>query len=185
MVAGMAALDAETIMIATEDVLRRFGPSKATVVDVARSLGVSHAAVYRHFPSKAALREEVTRRWVSRMYAGLDAIATSDLSWDEKLRAWLVALYHAKRDAAVGEPELFATYRVLVQEHSAVAAEHLRELLAQLAKIVGDQAEAVFEATATFHHPAHVGDWERPDRDELLDRVCTLVIEGLRPGRDR
>ncbi|MFG1607646.1 TetR family transcriptional regulator [Actinoplanes sp. NPDC049265] len=183
----MAALDAETIMLAAEDALRRFGPAKATVVDVARSLGVSHAAVYRHFPSKAALREEVTRRWVSRMYAGLDAIATSDLPWEERLRTWLVALYHAKRDAAVGDPELFATYRVLAQEHSAMAAEHLDQLLLQLTKIVGsaEGARTVFEATATFHHPAHADDWERPDRDELLDRVCTLVIEGLRPGRDR
>ena len=55
-------LDAETIMVATEDVLRRYGPAKATVVDVARSLGVSHAAVYRHFPSKADLFAEVFRR---------------------------------------------------------------------------------------------------------------------------
>jgi AcrR family transcriptional regulator len=62
----MAALDAETIMLVTEDVLRRYGPTKATVVDVARMLGVSHAAVYRHFPSEAALREAVTRRWLGR-----------------------------------------------------------------------------------------------------------------------
>ncbi|WP_285680262.1 acyltransferase domain-containing protein, partial [Kitasatospora phosalacinea] len=40
-----------------EDVLRRYGPAKATVVDVARALGVSHGSVYRHFGTKAALRE--------------------------------------------------------------------------------------------------------------------------------
>jgi AcrR family transcriptional regulator len=42
------ALDAETILTATEDVLRRHGPEKATVLDVARALGVSHASIYRH-----------------------------------------------------------------------------------------------------------------------------------------
>ena len=51
-----AALDEDSILAATEDVLRRYGPSKATVLDVARALGVSHASVYRHFPSKTALR---------------------------------------------------------------------------------------------------------------------------------
>ncbi|MGH3503552.1 MAG: hypothetical protein ACRDQA_22030 [Nocardioidaceae bacterium] len=29
---------------------------------------MSHAAVYRHFPSKAALREAVTRRWLGSAY---------------------------------------------------------------------------------------------------------------------
>jgi hypothetical protein len=122
---------------------------------------------------------------VGRIYAGLDAIAGSSAPWDERLREWLVALYHAKRDAAIGEPELFATYRVLVQENSAVATEHVAALLEQLARLTGDPASArvVFEATAAFHHPAHVADWERPGRDELLDGVCTLIIEGLRPGR--
>ena len=46
----------ERILEAAEDVLRR-QPAKATVVDVARALEVSHGSVYRHFPSKAALRD--------------------------------------------------------------------------------------------------------------------------------
>jgi AcrR family transcriptional regulator len=192
----MAALDAETIMLATEEVLRRFGPAKATVVDVARALGVSHAAVYRHFPSKAALREAVTRRWLGRLYDDLSGVA-ADAHRDppERLRAWLVALYRAKRRAATTDPELFATYRVLAEEHSAAAAEHVTTLLAQLEGIVaagvaaGDfaaadaaaTARAVFEATSSFHHPAHVNEWQRPDRDRLLADVCDLVVDGLRP----
>ena len=46
-------LTPERILEATEDVLRRYGLTKATVVDVARALDVSHGSVYRHFPSKA------------------------------------------------------------------------------------------------------------------------------------
>ena len=41
-------LTLDRILATAEDVIRRFGPAKATVVDVARALGVSHAAVYRH-----------------------------------------------------------------------------------------------------------------------------------------
>ena len=43
-------LTPERILDAAEEVLRRFGPTKTTVVDVARALGVSHGSVYRHFP---------------------------------------------------------------------------------------------------------------------------------------
>ena len=55
-------LTPERILEVTEDVLRRFGLAKATVVDVARALDVSHGSVYRHFPSKASLREAVAKR---------------------------------------------------------------------------------------------------------------------------
>ena len=64
-------LTSERILDAAEDVLRRFGPAKATVVDVARALGVSHGSVYRHFPSKAALRDAVAERWLDRVSAPL------------------------------------------------------------------------------------------------------------------
>jgi AcrR family transcriptional regulator len=42
-------------------------------VDVAQALGVSHGVVYRHFPSKAALRDAVTERWLTRLVAPLEA----------------------------------------------------------------------------------------------------------------
>src|SRR5579859_2093653 len=60
-------LTPERILEVTEDVLRRFGLAKATVVDVARALDVSHGSVYRHFPSKASLREAVAKRWLERV----------------------------------------------------------------------------------------------------------------------
>ncbi len=47
-----APLTRDPILATAEDVIRRFGPAKATAVDVARTLGVSHAAVYRHVATK-------------------------------------------------------------------------------------------------------------------------------------
>ena len=70
-------LTPERILEVTEDVLRRFGLAKATVVDVARALDVSHGSVYRHFPSKASLREAVAKRWLDRVNAPLQKIAES------------------------------------------------------------------------------------------------------------
>jgi AcrR family transcriptional regulator len=53
--------------------LRRHGLAKTTVVDVARALGMSHANVYRHFTSKAALRAAVAERWLKAISDPLDA----------------------------------------------------------------------------------------------------------------
>ena len=67
----VVVLTPERILEVTEDVLRRFGLAKATVVDVARALDVSHGSVYRHFPSKVSLREAVAKRWLDRANAPL------------------------------------------------------------------------------------------------------------------
>ena len=69
-----APLTRDRILAAAEDVIRRFGPSKATVVDVARALGVSHTAVYKHVASKAELRDMVVGRWVEATMPLLRAI---------------------------------------------------------------------------------------------------------------
>jgi AcrR family transcriptional regulator len=189
------ALDEDAILVATEDVLRRYGPSKATVLDVARALGVSHASVYRHFPSKAALREAVIRRWLGRALSELTVIAhDARIAPPERLRAWLTALFEGKRARAGADPELLATYGVLAAEHSAVAADHVADLTGQLRRIIDDgmasgdfasadpgaTARAVFSATTRFHHPALAAEWQAPGMDAELSALVTLIVDGLR-----
>ncbi|MGY6018497.1 TetR family transcriptional regulator [Streptomyces spinosirectus] len=188
-------LTAERILEATEEVLRRHGPAKATVVDVARALGVSHGSVYRHFRTKAALREAVTKRWLDRtteVLAGLAADAERDP--EARLRDWCTALFAAKRRKAGADPELFATYSVLVAESGQVVSEHITELTTQLTRIVQDgtqtgtftardpavAARALFQATGRFHDPCYAGEWEQPGVEEEFEAVLDLVVRGLR-----
>ncbi|GAB2566709.1 TetR family transcriptional regulator [Paractinoplanes abujensis] len=182
-------------MSATEDVLRRYGPAKATVVDVGKELGVSHAAVYKHFPSKAALRDAVSRRWLNRDRDALAAIANDSATPpDQRLRSWLVALLAAKRAKAHDEPELFAAYKILVTENSVAAIDHVADLLGQLEAVLvagmadgsfrpadpAGTARAVFTATTRFHHPGLADSWTQPGLEHELDVICTLLLDGLR-----
>ncbi|MBC2878858.1 MULTISPECIES: TetR family transcriptional regulator [Streptomyces] len=186
-------LTQDRILEATEDVLRRFGPAKATVVDVARALGVSHGSVYRHFGSKAALREAVTERWLDQSHTALSAIASADAPAEQRLRDWLTALFAAKRRKAGDDPELFATYMVLVGENSTTVERHVATMVGQLAGILRDgtksgefslpdpdrTARAVWDATNRFHDPAYAPEWSHPDIDTAFDTVCGLVLHGL------
>ncbi|MEV6420543.1 TetR family transcriptional regulator [Streptomyces sp. NPDC051662] len=187
-------LTAERILEATEEVLRRYGPAKATVVDVARVLGVSHGSVYRHFRTKAALREAVTARWLSRTETALARIMEGETEpGPEKLRGWLLALFDTKRHKAGDDPELFATFSVLIDESSDVVDAHLTELAHQLTRIVEEgvregefmavdpasTAGAVFAATARFHDPAYAPEWRKPTIDAEFTAVCDLLLRGL------
>ncbi|MEU6369113.1 TetR family transcriptional regulator [Streptomyces sp. NPDC046931] len=188
-------LTAERILEATEEVLRRHGPAKATVVDVARALGVSHGSVYRHFRTKAALREAVTQRWLDRASGALSAIVEQDRDPEARLRDWLSALFDAKRHKAGDDPELFATFTVLTGENSRVVDQHIEDLTAQLTEILRDgaargaftpaldpavTARAVFHATGRFHDPAYAGEWRRPGIEAEFEAVVDLLLRGLR-----
>ncbi|MFJ9340654.1 TetR family transcriptional regulator [Streptomyces sp. NPDC101733] len=193
--AAAEPLTPERILETTEDVLRRFGPTKATVVDVARALGVSHGSVYRHFPSKSALREAVTDRWLAKSVIVLETIASAPAETaPSKLEAWLEALFEAKRKKAGADPELFATYTVLLAENSGVVDAHLSELIDQLVRIIGEgvaagtlaapdvpaAARAVFDATGRFHDPQYAADWLSPTIITEFEAVTALIVRGLR-----
>src|SRR5580698_1751134 len=111
-----APLTRDRILAAAEDVIRRFGPEKATVVDVARALGVSHAAVYKHIATKAELRDLVVGRFAEATMPALRAIAAQTGSAPQRIRALVDALIAGKRRWASDDPELFAAYRTLAAD---------------------------------------------------------------------
>jgi AcrR family transcriptional regulator len=188
-------LTAESILDTAEEVLRRFGPAKTTVVDVARALEVSHGSVYRHFPSKAALRDAVTQRWLDRISAPLEQVVTSAGEPTERLRTWVRLLAATKQGIAREDPELFATFRQITGQAGEVVDAHVGHLAAQLARIIDDGVTtgdfaaadsasaglAVLQATAVFHHPAHADEWGQPGLDTMLEAVLDLLLAGLRP----
>jgi AcrR family transcriptional regulator len=188
-----APLTPERILEAAQDVLRRYGPAKATVVDVARELGVSHGSVYRHFPSKAALRDAVAERWLHDISEPLAAVAGEEGPAPERLRHWLDLLIASKRGRALDDPELFATYARLAGESREVISAHVDALVGQLARIIAAGAErgelaagdpeaaarAVFDATGRFHNPVHAAEWADPGIDAAFEDVWALILRGL------
>jgi AcrR family transcriptional regulator len=190
---GDAPLTRDRIVSAAEDVLRRYGPAKATVVDVARALGVSHAAVYRHVATKAELRDLVVGRWAETTMPPLRAIAAKPGPAPERLRQLFDALIAIKRLRAADDPELFAAYRTLAADAESVVAAHLEELVALGATVIRSGVEegtfrtvdavaasrAVLFATSRFHHPIHAAEWTDPAIDAVYTDVWRMLMDGL------
>jgi AcrR family transcriptional regulator len=190
-------LTPERILEATEEVLRRYGLAKATVVDVARALDVSHGSVYRHFPSKASLREAVAKRWLDRVNAPLQKIAESSTPPRARLERWLRTMIAIKHKKVAEDPEMFETYLMLAQEACKVVRAHKDSLVDQIAHILSDgvkqgafqidevktSARAVFDATVRFHHPAHSDEWRDPQLAARIDAMLALLLRGLEAHR--
>jgi AcrR family transcriptional regulator len=192
-------LTPERILEVTEDVLRRFGLAKATVVDVARALDVSHGSVYRHFPSKASLREAVAKRWLDRVNAPLEEISQGSEPPAIRLERWLRTMIAIKHKKVCEDPEMFATYLVLAREACKVVKAHKDGLVDQIAHIISDgvkqgafevvdakaSARALFDATSRFHHPAHAEEWSDPAQAVRIDALLALLLRGLEAPRQR
>jgi AcrR family transcriptional regulator len=186
-------LTSERILEVTEDVLRRYGLAKATVVDVARALDVSHGSVYRHFPSKASLREAVAKRWLDRVNAPLQKIAEGAGPAPAKLERWLRTMIAIKHKKLADDPEMFETYLTLAQEACKVVKAHKDGLIDQVAQMLSEgvkqgafqvadtkaTARALFEATSRFHHPAHAEEWKDPQLAARIDVLLALLLRGV------
>jgi AcrR family transcriptional regulator len=195
----VVVLTPERILDVTEDVLRRFGLAKATVVDVARALDVSHGSVYRHFPSKASLREAVAKRWLDRVSAPLAKIADGSGPAPARLERWLRALCSAKQKKVLEDPEMFATYLTLAREACVVVKAHKEKLADQIATILSDgikqgafqvtdikvSARAILEAISRYYHPAHADEWKDADLAVRFDALLALLLKGLEAPRKR
>jgi AcrR family transcriptional regulator len=190
-------IDAEDrILDAAEQVLRRLGPEKTGVVDIARTLGMSHANVYRYFTSKQALRDAVAERWLKRISVPLETIVQLRKPAAKRLEKWILELAAAKRRECVQDPEMFAMYQALVKSSRDVVERHLKMLHQHVAQILQEgiaqgefkianpntAATAVLNATIRFHHPYHVREFAEGQLEREIRGVLQLVISGLVAG---
>jgi hypothetical protein len=94
---------------------------------------------------------------------------------------------------------MFATYLALAQESCKTVRAHREYLIDQVAQILSDgakqgvfqvadaraTAQAIFDATSRFHHPAHSDDWKDPQVAQRIDAVLAVLIKGLETPHKR
>jgi AcrR family transcriptional regulator len=187
------------ILDEAEALLRRFGPDKFGVVDVARSLGMSHGNIYRHFTTKSDLLGAVAHRWLVNSVSGpLAALVTAGGPAEPRLRQWLMDLARAKWKKVRTDRELFQTYHSIFENTGTeVVHEHLVELHRQVTELLVQAMEngefreqdpifaarGILNATIRFHHPYFV--LQEPDQEAALgqlEELIEILVRGLRSG---
>lgn len=184
----------EKAIAATMAAMRRDGFDKVRVTDIAKELGLTHAALYAHFEDKAALVDAVSERWLSKVDHDLEAICRKPRTKPtEKILAWMVALHRAKRDKVLHDPELFKSFDMNANGKKPYVQHHMKTMRAQLVGLVEEAiakrrlrgasaehlAEIIWEATMAFHHPKLVAATIDAKREPLLEVVLETVLEGL------
>lgn len=187
--------DAKILRIAADHV-RKYGLERTTVVSVASEAGMSHANVYRYFPSKDSLVEALTDHWLKPIEAGLHEIADAPDPADDKLERVLSAIHRAYRNKVETDPNLFAIFSDAVEEGRALARRHRSRVQSEIQRVLeegmgggvfrpGDLRRAtglVFDGVHRFIHPVSVKldrDVPREQIDSRFERLTRVVLRAL------
>ncbi|MGO9006156.1 MAG: TetR/AcrR family transcriptional regulator [Beijerinckiaceae bacterium] len=180
--------------------IRRFGIERTTVTRIAEEAGMSHANVYRYYPSKAALIEEITADWLKPLETGLRAIADAPDPAFDKLERIIFAVHRTYRDKLETDPNIFALFVEATEKGAGVARKHRNRVELEIQRTLEEGAGGgVFEfkdqkaalalvcdALHKFIHPCALSLDGAVDRATLEDRaglVATLVLAALAAGR--
>jgi AcrR family transcriptional regulator len=158
--------DARLLTIAS-DQLKRFGARHVTVVSIADSAGMTHANVYRYFPSKAALIDAVAGQWLKRVETLIAAIADAPDPADDKLERLLQAWARTHRDLLRDDPHLFDVYCTATETRRAIVRRH-RTRMRQLTERVLDEGIAT-------------GKFEARDRERAVTFITDVTFRFINP----
>jgi AcrR family transcriptional regulator len=180
--------------------LRKFGAARTTIVGVAQEAGMTHANVYRYFPSKEALFEEVTASWLRPLEARLrEAADGADPAYD-KLERMLLAIHRAYRHQLETDPRLFDLLIDALDKSRGSARKHRARVQSEIQRVVEEGAAGgafamtdrrralslVFDAAHRFIHPLAMRlDAEAAGQalEARFERIIALVLRALRSGR--
>ncbi|MBY3465811.1 TetR/AcrR family transcriptional regulator [Rhizobium laguerreae] len=171
------------------DRIRLVGFDKVRLSDVAKDIGVSHAALYAHFADKSALLDAVTERWLAHVEATGAAVAAGQGEPERRIVEWLVTLYQLERQRALTDPEPHRAFDLAAALSKPFVRSHLDSLIGQLTvlfsesrKLAGEptqNAKLIYSATAAFHHPTLISQSAQHDREAELRQIVAVMLSGM------
>jgi AcrR family transcriptional regulator len=184
------------ILMAAFDAFRTYGFRRASMEDIARRAGMSRASIYLKFKNKEAILSALVQRYfddaVEKMTAALDAAGDPADALAGAFAVKVAAPFDALMTSPHGEELMDAKITVAADVAAAGEARIVEVLADWLGRaegkgIVSLEAYGSAEQTAaTIYDALHGVVMSARDYDVLLadlDRLATLIGQGLRPAR--
>lgn len=179
----MEKITQQKILNVAQDLVEREGMKKVTLSAVGAVLGISHAALYKHFKNKEDL-------WTSLALSWLDTILNSLFPFDTRgyttktaiLHDWLWTLTKQKMFAKQSDNDMFELYTTYIDQNPTALQTHVNELNNSLQQAIGpispDTMTAIMNAFLTFSAPAYSNTWG-PQTQSQFENVWQLMEPGL------
>jgi AcrR family transcriptional regulator len=182
-----------SIVDAAERHFREIGYQKTTVADIAKSLRMSPANVYRFFDSKKAINEAVLARYKGELETVLRGIADAEGTAASRLREMLLAANRINEARFADQVRMQEMVCAAMEESWDAIIGHIERFDAVLRRVVAQGVEtgefrAIDPVAATrcirtammrFHHPLLMTQCERmpgPTIGEMIDFLMAGLL---------
>ncbi|GEP11426.1 TetR/AcrR family transcriptional regulator [Methylobacterium gnaphalii] len=185
------------ILATAERSFREIGYQKTTVADIAKTLKMSPANVYRFFDSKKAINEAVVERLTREVEALIREIAQAPgLSAGERLAEMITALHQDCLERCEAFPRMHEMIEAAMTESWAVCRQHIDLIVTVFEQVIAEgvsrgefdvpdtriAASCVHAAVVRYCHPVLVSTC--PDAPvPPLDAMIAFLLKGLAPAR--
>jgi AcrR family transcriptional regulator len=100
-----------------DEIVRRRGGIDLSMTELANAASMSPSNLYRFFENKDALMEAAAGRWFAPKIAIMEAVLAETLPSREKLYQFFARRFVVMRDDYRADPEFFASYLELGEQH--------------------------------------------------------------------
>jgi AcrR family transcriptional regulator len=181
------------ILEAAKACLRRHGSDKLTVTDVARSLGMSHANVYRFFKSKSDILDAIIDEWLTLLESFIEEIASRPLPAAKRIELVVVDLHRKRKQKLLEDAEVFETFRRVVELRPELMAQRRARITAMFRRLLKEGMEtgefkkldaegvavALKDATALFLHPFLIPTILFENTEGRAQKVVQYLLAGF------
>ncbi len=194
---GAAEETRRLILETAKGLLRRYGPDKMTVMDIARSLDMSHANIYRFFRGKSEILDALIEEWLAKIEVFVESIAQRQASAAERIEAVVLELHRKRRQKLQEDAEFYEAFRRVIEMRPDFAAKRREKILRVFVKLIEsgmasgefsevnaqETAVVLKDATSQFLHPFMIKASLGEDTETRAKNVVRYVLAGLAKPR--
>lgn len=186
----MTKISQQLIVETAARLIEETGTIDISLTKIAATLGITHAALYKHFSSKQAIWEAVAFDWfektiIQRVHNETILIDGVSSSREEQLHDWLWAFVNAKKEAYSADEQMFILNTEYVDNNSLALRKVLTSAYCEIDRIMGyqdtqhERSETILAAFTIFTLPNFRETWNWPDYQPRFEAMWALIRSGL------
>lgn len=161
------------ILDTAENQILKNGFQQTTLSDIAKSLSVSHAALYKYYKNKEDLFENLALRWLETSMSPIFSWVPQDHA--ANLHDWLWLITNTKKELHHSNPKMFRLYTEYIENNERLVTAHVQNLAAKAEAIdPSKNGAAVITAFTYFHNPYFAERWDKESYQEDFEALWAL-----------
>lgn len=179
----MEKITKELILKTAQQLVEEQGMEKVTLAKVGAALGISHAALYKHFKNKQDLWTSLALNWLDETLSDIFPFQTN--GYTDKLAIlhdWLWILTERKMTAYQNDPVMFKLYTTYIDGNPQALNIHLTDLFNSLEHALNysnqNNLQTIMRAFSTFSSPKYADTWNDHTKYEF-EALWSVMKPGI------